>query len=282
MSNGFTTTTTDDLNPPRRENPMDRRLLAVPVIIAINVLVFLAWQAARIDPALEQVMAGNFLVSTAHLLAGRLWTLVTAAFSHIDLWHIAINMIVIWSFGSLLERLWGIRTFVIFYLTAAVVASASHCFVSSVFIGDGNIPALGASGAAAGLLLAFALMFPKHRILIFGVIPIPALVGALAFVAIDLWGLFAQTQGGGIGIGHGAHLGGALCGLLFWASYLRTRFKRPDAPGQTQMSMTREEVEEFQRLRHKLDHEGPNALTPKEKVFLEEIRERVMRAHEGR
>jgi len=282
MNQPYTTTTTSASTPEQRENPMDRQLLAVPVIIAINVLVFLAWQAAGYNEALKQVMAGNFLVSPAHLAHGHWWTLITSAFSHIDLWHIALNMFVLWSFGTVLERLWGIRVFVVFYLTAAIVASASHCFVSSVLIGDPNISALGASGAVSGLLLAFALMFPKHKILVFGVIPVPALVGALAFVAIDLWGLFAQTQGGGIGIGHGAHLGGALCGFLFWALYLRSRFKRPMQSSSFQMAMTPEEVAEFQRLRQKLDHEGPEALTPKEKVFLEQIRERVMAAHQQR
>jgi len=261
---------------------MDRRAVAVPVIIAINALIFLAWQAARIDPALEQVMAANFLVSTTHLLHGYWWTLVTSAFSHIELWHIALNMIVLWSFGTILEKIWGSRTFIAFYLVAAVVSSASHCFVSSVVMGNPDINALGASGAVSGLLLAFALMFPHHKILVFGVIPVPALIGALAFVAIDLWGLFAQSRGGGLPIGHGAHLGGALCGLLFWASYLRTRFKRPAAGASSPMAMSPEEIQEFQRLRQKLDHEGPQALTPKEKVFLEGIRDRVMRAHQQR
>jgi membrane associated rhomboid family serine protease len=265
---------------PQRENPMDRPAIAVPVIIAINVLVFLAWWAARFEPVLDQVMVANFLVSTDHLLHGHVWTLVTAAFSHIEFWHIALNMIVLWSFGVLLETLWGTAVFVGFYLTAAVVASASHCFVSTVLLGDSGIPALGASGAVSGLLLAFALLFPHHRILIFGIIPVPALVGALGFVALDLWGLFAQTQGGGIGIGHGAHLGGALCGFLFWALYLRTRFRRPATGPSTGVEMTAEEIHEFQRLRRKLDLEGPQALTPKEKVFLDEIRERVMRAHD--
>lgn len=260
---------------------MDRRLLAVPVIVAVNVLVFLAWQVARSYPPLEQVMAANFLVSATHLMHGRVWTLVTAAFSHIEFWHIGINMLVLWSFGSLLERLWGIRVFVVFYLVAAVVSSVSHCFVSTVFMHNPDIQALGASGAVSGLLLAFALMFPHHRILVFGLIPIPALIGALAFVAIDVWGLFAQSRGGGLLIGHGAHLGGALCGFLFWASYLRTRFRRPPAGAAAPMSMSQQEVEEFQRLRRKLDREGPQALTPKEKAFLENIRERVMRAHSG-
>jgi len=282
MNDTYTTTTTAEPASARPNNPMDRWPIAVPVIIAINVLVFLVWQAARMDETIEAVMAGNFLVSTAHLLHGNVWTLVTSAFSHIELWHIALNMFVLWSFGTVLEKLWGIRVFVVFYLVAAVVASASHCFVSTVLMGDSSQAALGASGAVSGLLIAFALLFPKHRILVFGIIPVPALVGALGFVAIDLWGLFAQTQGGGIGIGHGAHLGGALCGFLFWALYLRTRFQPHQQGDSVQMPMTSEEIQEFQRLRQKLDHEGPHALTPKEKLFLEQIRERVMRAHEGR
>ncbi len=268
----------------KRENPMDRRLVVVPVIITINVVVFLAWLAAQKDPNLIHVMKDNFVVSTSLILDGHWWTLITAAFSHYAFWHIAFNMFVLWSFGSVLERLWGVWTFVVFYLVAAVVASVSHCLVSTflLHLHSPNDGALGASGAVAGLLMAFALMFPKHRILVFGVIPIPALIGALAFVAIDLWGLFAQTQGGGIGIGHGAHLGGSLCGFLFWALYLRTRFKRPTAGESVQMAMNSEEIEEFQRLRQKLDREGPGALTPKEKVFLEQIRERVMQAHQQR
>ncbi len=278
-----TTTTTAEPASARHENPMDRRPVAVPVIIAINVLVFLVWQAARFDETIEAVMAGNFLVSTAHLLHGHVWTLVTSAFSHIELWHIALNMFVLWSFGTVLEKLWGTRVFVVFYLVAAIVASASHCFVSTVLMGDSAQAALGASGAVSGLLIAFALLFPKHRILVFGIIPVPALVGALGFVAIDLWGLFAQTQGGGgLPIGHGAHLGGALCGFLFWAFYLRSRFQPRRQGDSFQMAMTPEEIQEFQRLRQKLDHEGPQALTPKEKLFLEQIRERVMSAHEGR
>jgi membrane associated rhomboid family serine protease len=280
VSNGWNQS--EDASLQQRENPMDRRLVVVPAIIAVNVIVFLAWKAGSVDPTLEYVMKANFLVSSYHLSHLYVWTLVTSAFSHIDLWHIALNMFVLWSFGSILERLWGSRVFLVFYLVAAVVASASHCFVSSFLMGDGTIPALGASGAVSGLLIAFALLFPKHRILVFGVVPVPALIGALGFVAIDLWGLFAQSRGGGLPIGHGAHLGGALCGLLFWWSYLRTRFRRPDAGPAGAVTMTRDEIEEFQRLRHKLDHEGPQALTPKEKVFLEQIRERVLRAHEGR
>jgi membrane associated rhomboid family serine protease len=252
----------------------------VAVIIGLNVLVFLGWQAASIVPDLQPLMMGNFLISTSHLLHGFVWTLVTAAFSHNEIWHLAINMFVLWSFGTVLERLWGTRLFVIFYLVAAVVASISHCAVSSLLLGNGNIPALGASGAVSGLLLAYALYFPRHRILLFGIIPVPALAGVLAFVGIDLWGLVAQSRGGGLPIGHGAHLGGALAGALMYFFYLRAAVPVPPTatrrPTMKAPELTPEEAREFERIRRKVEALGPQALNPKEQAFLDRLRERVM------
>jgi membrane associated rhomboid family serine protease len=257
-----------------------RRLVAVPVIVALNAVVFFAWQLAVHGSDLWAFLATNFLVSTHRLQQGMWWTLVNAAFSHMELWHLLLNMVVLWSFGSVLERLWGIRVFVPFYLAAAVVSSASHCLVSTLLIGDDTIAALGASGAVSALLLAFALSFPKHKILVFAVIPVPALAGALFFVALDVWGLIVQGRGVMLPIGHGAHLGGALCGAVFYAVYLRSRMPRMSSPaasrGRPSVELTPEEAAEFDRLRVKLNREGPSALTPKERAFMMELRERAL------
>jgi membrane associated rhomboid family serine protease len=264
--------------PPRVRSWIDRKLRVLPALVGLNVAVFLLWLTAVHGTDLWAFLATNFLVSTHRIAAGMWWTLVTAAFSHQELWHLALNMIVLWSFGSVLERLVGIRTFISFYLTAAVVSSVSHCFVSSVLLGNDRLSALGASGAVSGVLIAFALLFPRHKILLFGIIPIPALVGALLFVALDLWGLVAQTKGGALPIGHGAHLGGALCGAIFWLVYLRGRYgdigRQPSRrPGD--VMLTEDEAEEFNRIRVKLDTSGPEALTPKEIDFIERLRARA-------
>jgi membrane associated rhomboid family serine protease len=262
---------------------MNRKLIALPIIVGINAVVFLLWQLAIKGTDLYAFMAKYFVVSTHRLDHGFWWTLITAAFSHQELWHLALNMFVLWSFGNVIERLLGFRVFVGFYLVAAVISSASHCFVSSVLIGDNRIAALGASGAVSAVLIAFALLFPRHKILLFAVIPVPAIAGALLFVAMDVWGLVAQTRGAALPIGHGAHLGGALCGLVFWASYLRQRFQvehigaRSRRPGE--VSLTPEEAEEFHRIRAKLDAHGPESLTPKEEAFIQRIRERAMAGH---
>ncbi len=166
-------------------------------------------------------MTANFLVSWLHLEAGRYWTLITAAFSHNLLWHFLINMLVLQSFGTIVEQVLGSMRFLTFYLLAGVVSSLTHCLVSAFYIGNPAIPALGASGAISGLVLVFSLLFPKEKILVFGLIPIPALFGALAFISLDLWGLSAQASGGGLPIGHGAHLGGALTGIVYYFVFLR-------------------------------------------------------------
>ena len=115
----------------------------------------------------------------------------------------------------------GRRRFLAFYLVAGIVASLTHAFVSAWILSEPGLPALGASGAIAGVILVFALMFPKERILLFGIIPIPAIWGAVAAVGLDIWGLVAQARGGGLPIGYGAHLGGAATGFIYYFLFLR-------------------------------------------------------------
>jgi membrane associated rhomboid family serine protease len=187
--------------------------VVVNAIVVANVAVFLLWLLPLVP---LDAMGEHFLVSWSHLAAGRPWVLLTAVFSHNMLFHLLINMIVLVSFGPSLERLMGRTRFLLFYLTAGIVGSFAHAAVSQFLIGRPAQAALGASSAIAGVLLLFALAFPRARVLLFFVIPLPAIVAALAFVAIDIWGLIAQVEGAGLPIGHGAHLGGALTGVTYF------------------------------------------------------------------
>ncbi len=195
-----------------------RRALLVPGILVLNVLVFVGW---FLLPTGEMVK--NFMVSWNHLEVGLYHVLLTAAFSHNLGLHLFVNMLVLISFGSMLERILGRGPFLGFYLFAAIVSSLSHSFVSHYMLGQDQQLALGASGAIAGLVLLFSLMFPRERILVFGLIPVPAIFGALAFIGLDLWGLSAQVEGGGLPIGHGAHLGGSFAGILCYFLWFRQR-----------------------------------------------------------
>jgi membrane associated rhomboid family serine protease len=201
----------------------------VPFFIFINVCVFILWHWRYFS---IEFMAENFLVSWEHLDAGLYWTLITSVFSHNMLLHIFINMYVLFNFGTLVEYVLGARVFTAFYLVAGVVSSAAHALTSKFIIGSPELPALGASGSIAGIVLLYSLLFPREKILIFGLVPVPAIFGAIAFIAIDVWGLIEQSGGGGLPIGHGAHLGGAVSGILFYLLFMRRRVRlaKSDSP----------------------------------------------------
>lgn len=193
----------------------------VRTIIFINILVFLAWNISGVEP---DFMVNNFLVSWDGLMDGRIWTLITSVFSHNMFLHILINMYVLNSFGPIVLMTIGKRNFLIFYFGAGIFSSFCHAFISAFVLGHPEWPALGASGAIAGLILLFALLYPKEKLLLMGVIPMPAVWGAIAFVGLDIWGLVAQAGGHGLPIGHGAHLGGALAGMIYYL-YIRKKLK---------------------------------------------------------
>ena len=201
--------------------PGERVSTAVPVIILINIVVFLLWMTLSGEGEESPVMMGNFLVSWNLITEGRPWTLITSVFSHNLFWHLFLNMYVLGSFGEIVEDALGSWRFCSLYFVAGIVSSFSHSAISSYVLKQPELPALGASGAISGIMLYFALLFPRERIYFFGIIPIPALWGALTLVGIDLWGLIQQAEGAGIPIGHGAHLGGALTGALyfFWSRF---------------------------------------------------------------
>jgi len=202
--------------------PRAPRLIFVPLFILINIVVFLAWsQAEWLDFMLE-----NFAISWDLLKDGHYINLITSVFSHNYLIHIFINMFVLHSFGSIMEQVLGRWRFFNFYLIAGVVSSLSHCLVSAFVVHKPEMLAVGASGSISGLVLLFSLLYPKEKILLFGLIPLPAMLGALAFIGLDVWGVLAQAQGGGLPIGHGAHLGGAFTGIVYYFFVLRPRLKR--------------------------------------------------------
>jgi membrane associated rhomboid family serine protease len=190
----------------------------VLTIILLNVMIFLLWTSLGI---LNPVMTSNFLTSWNSLLEGRLWTLVTSFFSHFMLLHLFINMYVLFGFGSMMETTLGSMRFAVFYILAGIAGSLGHNFVSTMILGHPELLALGASGAVSGVIMLFSLMFPHEKILLLGLIPMPAMVGAFLFIGIDIWGVVAQFQGGSLPIGHGAHLGGAVFGMLYYFAFIK-------------------------------------------------------------
>ncbi|MBR3303886.1 MAG: rhomboid family intramembrane serine protease [Bacteroidales bacterium] len=146
------------------------------------------------------------------------YQLLTHMFMHGGFWHIFFNMYTLYFFGCNLERIWGGKKFLLYYMVTGLGAALLHLFVMYLQNAPYNVPTVGASGAVYGLLLAFGMLFPNSRITM--VFPIPMVLKAKWFVcifgAIELiTGIF--DLGGGIA--HFAHLGGMLFGLvltLYW------------------------------------------------------------------
>ncbi|MEQ1503758.1 MAG: rhomboid family intramembrane serine protease [Myxococcota bacterium] len=179
-------------------------------LIAINVLVFLLWTQSA-GTILEQVMASQFLVSVESIVHLRVWTLLTAEFSHISPTHLLFNMLGLWVFGREVGQTLGWRDLLNLYLVGAVVASLGHV-VFGLVTGD-PAPSLGASGAVYAISVVYAAMFPNRTLMINFLIPVPAAVAVAGYILLDLFGAFGM---GGGGVAHAAHLGGAAYGLAFW------------------------------------------------------------------
>lgn len=202
------------------------RAKIVSLIISANLAIFALWFSASLGYMDPEFLEQNFLVSWTAISEGRWWTLLTSAFSHILTFHIFLNMYALMGFGPTIEATLGSMRFLRFYLLASVISSAAHAVVSAKLVGNPDLPALGASGAVSGVILLFSLLYPKQKILIMGLIPVPAFFGSILIIGLDLWGLWAQAGGGGLPIGHGAHLGGAFTGAAYYLLILRPQIRR--------------------------------------------------------
>lgn len=185
------------------------------IILLLNLLVYLGWTFASSRDS-QYFMMANFLVSFESVINGRFWTLFTSVFSHATFFHLLFNMMALTSFSRIMINVLGSFHYSVFYMLAGVAGSVVHVLTSTFLMGDPYMKALGASGAVSGIILLFSLLFPKEKLLIMGIIPIRALWGAVFLMALDVWGLITQTRGGGLPIGHGAHLGGAMIGILYF------------------------------------------------------------------
>lgn len=138
------------------------------------------------------------------------WQLLTSAFLHGGLLHLATNMYGLWMFGSDVERILGSRRFLWLYLVSVVAAAFTQLSVTTLLAQ--HIPTLGASGGIFGVLVAFAMIFPDRRILLLiPPIPLRARTFVVLYAAIEL---FAGVTGAEAGVAHFAHLGGLAGGWL--------------------------------------------------------------------
>ncbi len=217
------------------------------------------------------------------LILQRPWTVVTYMFIHENVTHIFFNMLVLFFFGPRVEMRLGEKRFLwLYFLSGIGGAAASFAFSSAAIIG--------ASAAVFGVLLAFAMYWPKEKILLFFIIPMDAWILVAGAVAFELYTGITGTEAG---IAHFAHLGGLATGFLYlkWSDWRmgasRRAFKRAMTPQPTPgvtdrgvldrwRSISVEGLhelnrEEVTRLVDKAEREGPRSLTDVERQFLDRM-----------
>ena len=206
---------------------------AIKNIIIINVLVMVMITLK------ENWMITNFALFYPSSPFFKPWQIVTHMFMHGGFWHIFFNMYTLFIFGTVLERIWGTKKFLIFYFVTGIGAALLHTGVQFIEaqvyisqIADGSqqaasayqalkyTPTVGASGAIYGVLMGYAMLFPDSVLtLIFPPVSLKAKWFVIIFAVIELLTGISSIRSVGGGIAHFAHLGGMLFGwllILYW------------------------------------------------------------------
>ncbi len=141
---------------------------------------------------------------------GEYWRLLSSGLVHADLWHLAFNMITLYSFGSLMESFYagyvGATGYLLFYAGGLLVSALPGWLAHR---DDASYRSLGASGAVLAILFGFILLRPWAMIFVF-IVPVPAIVFALAFLVYTVYMGRRRVDR----INHAAHLWGAVYGLV--------------------------------------------------------------------
>ena len=213
--------------PIRDHNPTHRTPVVTIAFIVINILVFftepLGSLEAWIPYADRWAVIPNQLISTPAL---ELYTVLTAMFLHGSWTHLGGNMLYLWIFGDNIESILGPVRYILFYLLCGLIATLAQVFIDPT----SSTPTVGASGAIAGVLGGYFLLFPTARvttlipILLFRRIQLPALAVLGFWFALQLWSGYQELgMIGEGGVAFWAHIGGFVAGVLFIKLFGDTR-----------------------------------------------------------
>ena len=202
--------------PIRDHNPSGRTPFVVYTLIVAHLLGFAMSGAMTVDDGAMMVVFADWALIPARVSAGRDWsTFVSSMFLHGGWMHLLGNMLFLWIFGDNLEDEMGHLGFALFYVAAGIGAGIIH-----VISAPGSpVPTVGASGAIAGVMGGYLLLFPKARvdvlaiiIVIIKIFTIPAWVMLGVWFVLQLFGGFSLM--GGDGVAYWAHAGGFVAGVV--------------------------------------------------------------------
>lgn len=202
--------------PIRDHNPTGRTPFVTYAIIAANIVVFLSYLSLQSNPAALQGFFLDWAVIPAAVSNGQgLHALVSSMFLHGGWMHLIGNMLFLFIFGDNVEDQLGHAGFALFYLACGIGAGLMQVYAAP----SSTIPLVGASGAIAGVMGGYLLMFPRARVdlliiivIIIKIIPVPAWAMLILWLGIQVFsGLSAPADVGGVA--YWAHTGGFILGL---------------------------------------------------------------------
>lgn len=254
-------------------NPLNSEFYsnAIRMLIAVNLAIFvLIWLLA--GPRFEFTIFKTFgLVPQRVWHEGMVWQPITYMFLHGGFWHVAINMFVLWMFGTEIEYRWGRSEFLKYYFVTGVGSG----IVTLLFSLNSTVPVVGASGAIYGILLAYGLMFPNRYVYIYFLFPLKvkyfvAIIGGIAF--------FSSLGTSGSNISHMTHLSGMIIGFFYikqdWRlDFLKNHLKKNKRKSTlNNIKKAEREINDFRteidRILDKINKVGYDNLTEDEKELL--------------
>lgn len=208
--------------PLKDDNPTERTPLVTYALVAANVVAFLWQLQVGLETSAFRGGAIPYEILTFRDVEWRdvvppPFTIFTSMFLHGGIFHLGFNMLSLWIFGNNVEDALGRVRFILFYLLAGMAAALAQTFASAAS-GDVLVPMVGASGAIAGVLAGYLVLFPRSRILtaviivfFIRLIYLPARFFILAWFALQI---LSAVFGGAPGVAVFAHIGGFVTGFL--------------------------------------------------------------------
>ena len=236
---------------------------AIKILVSVNFGIFLLQTVARTEGLFFPLFG---LVPKMVWSEFMIWQPFTYLFFHGGIWHLLINMFVLWMFGSELERLWGKEHFLKFYFVTGVGAG----LVTMIFGLNSMTPIVGASGAVYGVLLAYGLTYPNRTVYLYGIIPIKSLWFVIGIGVIAFMSSFDNVSQ----ISHLTHLSGMMIGYLMlkrpvrfndlWFTIRKRTLEYKIKHEEKKITQHQAIEREIDRILDKINREGFDSLTEEE------------------
>jgi membrane associated rhomboid family serine protease len=233
---------------------------------AVYLINFMFLPPTRTDLTILEKLLTLIPDTPSHIV--QIWRLITYQFLHADLIHIFFNMLGLVFFGPPLERFWGSKKFIVFYLGCGAAGGMFYIVLVTVHLMS-PLPMLGASGAVLGVLTACAILFPQMVVFLF-FFPLPIRVAAIVLILYSVVTLLSNGANAG---GEACHLAGIAAGALYvlsdsWRTALKLRIK--SSRWEKHVESERRLRIEVDRILRKVHESGLHSLTASEKRILKQ------------